>query len=406
MVWPITRPGGGRVRASGDSAMVSGVFGGADPTELAELVRNGFATWIDTDDNDETPIMAQGAALARAPIETVFATATDFERVHEFVRASLKNEILSRSSDELVVKLRQGVGLGFVSVGIEEVFRLRLHPPTAVTCEAYVRGTFSRATFEVHLHPITDDETLVVISFIANLRDLGRMATLFFKHQPEVEFAASGNILLVPALAIAQEAEARSGRRPGPDRGVSVPLWEALARGELAAPLGHGYLTAGRFDRAGQILDIASATRLGAPREKVWKVAEDPASLRDVLPVLKEGGLRKKKGDRLDSDLTYRVRIGKVSRRYEFRRHARFVEPEHIESIEATMTGHPAKQADFLFEDGPNTVLCHMYYTDIKRDWLSRIFLKAHPEFECVISMYAPVIVARGMRLRFGAPVR
>ena len=60
----------------------------------------------------------------------------------------------------------------------------------------------------------------------------------------------------------------------------------------------------------------------------------------------------------------------------------------------------------YLFEDkqnpGANTIACHMYYADIKIDWLSKLFLRANPEFEYVISTYPTFIYNRGVRTLFG----
>ncbi|MFC1705188.1 hypothetical protein ACFL59_00015 [Planctomycetota bacterium] len=378
-------------------------FGGTDPAELAALVRNGYATWIDTDESDGTPVAAHGAVLARAPIDTVFELVADFEGAHKFIRASRRNKILSRTGNEIVVRLRQGIGLGILSIGLEEVFRLRLHPPTAITCEEYIKGSFTRATYEVLLHRVGPSETLIVLSFLSDLGSLGRLAKLFFRHQPEVEFAASANILLVPLLAFVSEAERRIGRETSRVE-ESVPLWEAVREGQIAPALRHGYVTAGRFNRGGEIHDVTCATRLGASRSDVWKVVADTGQLRDILPVVVGGQLLNQRDNQLESELTCRVKIGPFTKHYTFRRQARFQKPDWIKATVASMNGHPVTQADYLFDDGPNTTVCHMYFTDMKTDWLSRIFLKSHPEFECVISAYPPTIVVRGFRLRFGAP--
>ncbi|MBI2568607.1 MAG: hypothetical protein HYV63_16415 [Candidatus Schekmanbacteria bacterium] len=380
------------------------IFGGTPYEEVAEIASNGFATWVDTDDKDQEGIVAHGAMLVDAPVDIVFNTVTDFESSHKFIPVARPGKILERNGSSVTVKLSQGIGMGIVSFGLEEVFRLRLHPPTWIECEEYVKGPFERASFELYLFPI-GDRTLTVLSFISDLRALHWLTSLFFVHQPEIEFAIAANMLLIPLSGYAAESERRAAAgAPRRSRQPARALWDALGAGKLAPAVRHGYLTACRLDLRGNIVDVASATKVGASRPDVWRVTADPAYLCEMLSFVTDGRIVARDHRTLTSEVTYRIKIGPFSRQYRLRRRARYEEPAWLEAEEAHIEGQPATEADYLYDEGSNTLLCHVYYSDIKRDWLSGMFLKKHPEFERLICTYAPIIRVRAMRTRFGAP--
>ncbi len=380
------------------------VFGGTPIDEIVALVENGFATWTDTDERDDRVIAAQTALLVRAPLETVFQTTADFENQHRFVRIAQRSRIHSKVDNTLDITLRQGFGLPFLSVGLHERFRFRVEPPERVLCEAYLGGSFSHAFYESHCFPLDSDRTLFILSFVADLASLGWLTRFFLAFQPELEFALAANVGLIPASQIADEAERRAGRKPGASRPPALPLWDAIGRGMLGPALRHGYVTHGRYDPQGEVMDVACATRLGLSRKAAWDAVIAPETLVQAVSFVEQGRTVELTDSRLRTELFYRVRLGPFSRRYEMTLDADISPIDWVKGRRAVLNGLEVKQGNFFFSAGDDTVLCHLFHTNLKQDWLMRIFFRKHEEFARVIATYGSVIVVRALRLHLGGP--
>lgn len=384
---------------------MSEIFGGMEPTVLAEVLGGGFATWVDTDASDARIVTAQGAMMIRAPLETAFSAVSDFEGVHRFMGVSRPAQILERSGDDMVVKLKQGIGLGPFSLGLSQKFRFRLRRPEAVECVGYLEGPFKDATLAWSLHPIDEARTLLRMTFVCDLTELGGLIQKFFDKQPEIAFAASANVVVVPLLAYVQESERRAHGRVM-RREPSPPIKDLVASGHLDVPLRHGYLTLGMLDPEGMLLDVASLTRVGATLEKVWPAIEDPAVLKEVISFVSKGTVRRSATRELHQELEYTIRFGLLKKRYRYVRHAEAEPPTQVRTLKADLDGIPVTQTEHLWEAGGETTVCHMSRMDMKQDWFANLFLRQHPEFECLIGTYSPAVFVRSVRRLHGPPRR
>jgi len=378
------------------------LFGGMEPSALAALLRGGFATWIDTDAADAECTAAQAAVVVNAPIETTFATATDFGCFHQFVSLSKPSQIEHLGPNRQRVTFRQRIGLAFLSVGIDLTFEMRLEPPHRLICERYVDGAFSTALFAMDLVALDEESTLLFVTFLADMRSLGWLVRAFLKRLPELETAIAGNVPILPATAFAAEAERRAGRRAlvGPP---AKELHEAIADGSAAPALKNGLLTVGRLDDRGEICDMSSATRIRATPARVWPSVVDPKVRQDIVSIVDRGKIKRKTADRLVFTYSYVVRIGPLRKRYTTTVEARYRAPEagqdgFLVAERGDTDGRPIQYADHLVADGDGAILCHTYWADLKTDWLSKRFLSSHPEMERLIGTYPPFILVRGIR--------
>jgi carbon monoxide dehydrogenase subunit G len=381
------------------------VFGGTSPLELAAALDGGFAVWVDTDECDERIVQTQGAMMARAPMETVYETITDFENAHRFVGVARRNKIHHRSADHIDVTLKQGIGLGPISLGLAERFRFRLQPPNAVCCEAYLDGPFSHARLEWRLFEVDAHRTLIVMSFLADVTELGGLVRTFFDKQPELGFAVSGHVVIIPLTSYVDEAERRVSQNHAAPRSPPRPIPEALGAGLLGPALEHGYLTVGRLDAHGGLIDISCATRVGASPEALWPAIEDPRVLGDVISFISDAELRRLSPTEIQQRLEYKIRFGPLKKRYTYKRRAQTERPLWTRTVEADLDGHPVLQNETLWADGQNTKLCQVHSFDLKSDWLSNIFLRRHPEFERLIATYSPNVFVRSVRRLLGSPI-
>ena len=382
---------------------MSEIFGGMEPSALAEALGGGFATWVDTDAADQRIVTAQGAMIVHAPIETAYLAVSDFEGLHRFMGVSRPAQIVKRTGDELVVKLKQGIGLGPFSVGLSQQFRFRLRRPHGVDCLEYLDGPFKTATLSWSLHALDDARTLLQMTFIADLTELGGLIQKFFDKQPEIAFAASANVVIVPMLAYVQEAERRAHGRIMP-RPPSPPIAELVTSGHLEAPLRRGYLTVGMLDPAGMLMDVASLVRVGASIEQVWPAIEDPAVLQRVISFVTGGRVQRMPASQLHQELEYTIRFGFLKKRYKYARLAVGDRPHSVRTIRADLDGIPVVQTEHLWPSEGGTTVCHMARMDLKQDWFANLFLRQHPEFECLIGTYSPAVFVRSVRLLHGRP--
>ncbi len=380
------------------------IFGGMNLEDLAVLVDNAFASWTVTDSGDEKAQVSQCALLVNAPVQTVYETAVDFENQHRFVSIGLRSRVHRRDERGVEVTLRQGFGLPFLSVGLEERFRLRLEPPHAVRFEAYLGGTFKSARYEMFCYPVTGDRTLFLLSFIADFRSLWWLDRFFLTHQPELEFALAANVPVIPASEIVKEAERRAGRKPAAGGPPSIALWDAIEQGRLNGPLERGYLTLGRFDNAGEVLDMACAARFGLDLEALWEAVIDPETLVEAVSFVETGETLERTERRLRTRLGYHVRLGPLGRRYEMVLDADVVPHRSILGRKALLNGLVVKQGNYFFPAGDEAILCHLFHTNLRQDWLMRLFLRNHEEFARVIATYGAVIVVRALRTYLGGP--
>ncbi len=372
-----------------------------DLTELGRLVRGGYATWADTDAEDRKCTTAQAAVVVNAPVQTVYDTATDFANFHTFVSLSKPSKVTQLGPDRQRVTFRQRVGLAILSVGIDLTFEMRLESNRRVVCERYVDGAFSTALFAMDFRAVDLETTLLIVTFFADMRSLGWLARAFLSRLPELELAIAGNVPIIPASAIADEAERRAGTSAlrGPP---AKALTEALVDKSVGPAVRHGLLTVGRLDAKGEILDIASATRIRATPERIWPSIVDPTLRQAYVSVIDRGKVKRKTADRVAFSYSYVVRFGLLRKRYTTTVDARYQAPNWLEADRADTDGRAARYADHLVADGDETLLCHTYWADLKTDWLSKRFLSSHPEMERLIGTYPPFILVRAIREHFG----
>ena len=339
--------------------------------------------------------------MSEADAETVYDTVTDFEGLHEYGHMTLPAKIQRLADDRIRIDMSQGLRFGFIKVGLHENFELRLDRPRSVRTERYLGGSFDDARFDAWCFALEHGRTLLVCGFLADLSSVGWMAKVFFKHQPELAFAITGNVPVVPIYTWAEEAERRARRtrtlQPG------IPLWEILGEGALRPALAHGYLTVGRF-RRGQIEDIATAARVAATRDECWDLIRHPERFASLLSFVERGRADEPRPGVLTTEIDYLVKVGPLKRRYAIRRTNRSEGEHALVCTHGTADGQPLVAGEYLFDDGDQTVYCHRYFTDIKKDRISSFFLKRHPELERLIATYAPSITVRAIRRALGAP--
>ncbi len=382
----------------------SAIFGGTDIEEVARLVENGFVTWTDTGDKDEKAVVSQSALLVNAPLDIVFQTAVDFENHHKFISIGRRARVDRHDGRAIEVTLRQGFGLPFLSVGLEERFRLRIEPPGAVLFDAYLGGSFKEAHYEMFCFPLSRDRTLFILSFTADFRSLWWLDRFFLGYQPELEFGLAANVGVIPASEIVEEAERRAGRTPAAGGSPSISLWDAIGQGMLAPALEHGYVTLGRFDGRGEVMDMACAARLGLDREAAWNAVSDPQTLVKAVSFVEKGKTVERTDSRLRTELGYRVRLGPLSRTYEMILDADLEPMTWIRGRHARLNGLEVKHGNFFASAGPDTIFCHLFHTNVRQDWLMRLFLRNHEEFARVIATYGAVIVVHALRKYLGGP--
>jgi hypothetical protein len=185
---------------------------------------------------------------------------------------------------------------------------------------------------------------------------------------------------------------------------LTRPLPESLDEGLMAPALLHGYLTVGRMDPDYKLVDIACATRIGASREEIWPAIEDPKVLGDFLSFITETELRNVEPGEITQRLQYKIRFGPLKKRYNYVRQAKIQKPDWARTIKANLDGHPAVQNETLWDSEGDTLLCQVYYFDLKTDWLSALFLRRHAEFERLIATYSPSVFVRSIRRLHGPP--
>jgi hypothetical protein len=379
------------------------VFGGIPLAELVALVGRGFATWLDTDPTDAHLTRTQTAMRVCAPADITFDTVVDFARMHEYGALSLPGTVKQLAPGRVEVKLSQGLRFGFLKLGLEETLELQIERPHRVRTLAYRGGSFSSVSLSVDVLPVDARSCVLVVGFLADLQSVGLMASAFFRHQPELEFAITGNVPLVPTFTWVQETErrVRANRSSLPE---ATALSALVSLGSLEAPLRHGYLTQGRLHTTGAIRDMASAARLRGGPAGPWGVLTDPARISRALSFVEHGKATPGPAGTNQTELDYVVKVGPFRKRYEIRRTNKIDAGKSMVATKATADGVALDVADHLFPRGENTVYCHRYYTDIKRDRIAAFFLKRHPEFERLICTYSPTLAVRAMREIIGAP--
>lgn len=371
------------------------LFAGVSPAALAEVIGDGWATWVRPAAAGERVAEAQAAIVSPAPPAAVYTAVTQVERMGEFGAVSLPTEVHRAQGDRVDATLHQGLRFGPFRFGLRERFELQRIPGRGLRTLRYVEGSFSEARFDARVEPLEGGGSLLMLSFYSDLRSVGRLARAFFRHQPEVDFAITGSVPVLPALTFAREAERQSGRAREQLASAPRPLWEGLQEEALRPALRQGFLTVGRLAASGGVRDVCTATRIQQPIERVYAQLLEPEALREALSFVESVRVSRRSAAHLDTELVFRVRIGPLRKRYTIQREASLHPPHTVGHRQASIEGRPLIVSDHLLPDGSGTLVCHRYFTDLKRDRLLRIFLQPHPDFEWLISCYAPLLLSR-----------
>lgn len=376
-------------------------FGGLDLELLADVIGTGYATWIDPDPTDRHVRTAHGARVVQAPIETVYDATTDFRALSDHVSLLGDPDIRELDDDRVEVRFRAKIGLAVLSLDVGIGYRFRRERPVALHMEEYLGGAFERSELAFHFHVLDADRTLMIMSFTGDIRSLPLIGRVFLSRIPELEVAIEGNMLLIPLMAMSTLAERRSGApRPGPTLGD--PLQDRLT--EVLPALEHGLLTVARIGANGDVSDVCSASRIAASPERVWDLVRDPAKLARVVSFVEGGRIVWESADRQDLQVGYKARLGPLRKRYRIQVRAEVDAPTRLHGIEARTDGVPSTYGDYLLAHEGGCIYAHRFATDPKRDWLSRAFLKQHPELERLIAQYPPAMQVWAVRKHLGGP--
>lgn len=368
-------------------------FGGLPPDVIHDLVGSGYATWVLPHADGKTVIAAHGATVVNAPQERVYDTVTDFEGLPRHLSLLAPSTVRSLGDDRIEVDLEARVGLALFKLSVPLRFRFRKERPHALHHEAYLGGAFQQCAYGMRTWPLEGGRTLLVLSFHGDVRSLGMVARVFLERVPELELAIAGNMVVIPLMALGAIAERAEGRPPaGPTE--TVPVHERVAAGaeELGPALDGGLLTVGRLGLGGTLADVCSVGRVGAPPERLWPVVTDPTRLSRVVSFIDGGKVGPVAGG-LSLELRYKARFGPLRKTYTVAARATAEPPHRLDATVATTDGVPATYGDVLVPDGRGgSIYAHRYSTDLRRDWLSRRFLSAHPELERLIAQYPPMM--------------
>lgn len=371
-------------------------FAGFDLDLLADVIGDGYATWFVTEGSRDRVTTAMGARVVHAPIETVHDAATDFEGISDHIAVLARPDVQSLGGDRLRVRFNASVGLAVFKLRAALEFRFRRERPAALRMEEYLGGTFKSCALDLFFHELTPETTLLTVSFLGDVRSLSGITRYFLSSIPDLGPSIEGNMLLIPLLAMSALSERRHGftRSRSP---AARPLQERLH--EVAPLLERGYVTAGQVSGS-RLVDVCSATRLSASPDEVWPLVRDPAWLSRVVSFIDRGRIVSERNGELELELSYKARLGPLRKRYPIRVRAQ-VGAGRFDSQSASVAGEPATYGALVVPHGSDTLYAHRVYTDPRRDWLSRAFLKGQPELEQLIAQYPPLLQALALRRHF-----
>jgi hypothetical protein len=364
--------------------MAHSLFGGSDPAYLADLIGDGFATWVKVGPNGVQD--AQGAMVVNAPVQTVYGACTDYERLHTFLSLSKRSKYKRLGNGLVDVTFRQRVGLAIFSVGIDLRYELRLDPPHSVVSERYVKGAFTRSEYGAFFCPLDGDRTLLVMRFTGDLDAIGWLSRSFFSRVPELQPAVAGNMVMVPITGLASEAERRSGRARIPTPGTT--LSDRLDDAGLAPALKEGVLTVGRLAPDGAVLDACTAARFAQPPETLWPWVNELERLPRLVSFVDHGRSWDDSQGRRHHEIGYKVSFGPLKKRYKLNLTTVAEPPHRLTAVEADTDGVATRYEDRIAADGTGSRYCHLSQFDLRRDWLTKKFLASHSELERLIGTY------------------